>query len=112
MMSEEKGKLDSTTDVNWEKDVLKSEKPVLVDFWAQWCGPCLLMVPQLEQAAAQLGDKVKVYKLNVDENPAASTKYGIMGIPSLLLFKDGKEVKRLVGLQTTEALVKEIQQAL
>ncbi len=111
-MGNTKSKLESTTDVHFEKDVLKSDLPVLLDFWAPWCGPCVMMGPQLEEVAQTMSGKIKVLKLNVDENPATATTYGIMGIPSLLIFKEGKEVKRLVGLQTAEALAREIEATL
>lgn len=92
------------TDENFEKEVLKSEIPVLVDFWAQWCAPCLVMGPIIEEIAKDFEGKIKVGKLNVDENPATAQKYGIMGIPTLMIFKDGKVVERIVGLRPKKVL--------
>src|SRR3954471_858877 len=78
------------SDSTFEADVLKASGPVVVDFWAEWCGPCKAIAPALEEIATQLGDKVKIVKMNVDENPATATKYGIMSIPTLIMFKNGK----------------------
>jgi len=85
------------SDASFESDVLKSAEPVVVDFWAEWCGPCRMIGPALEEIAGQLGDKVKIVKLNVDENPKTAGQYGIMSIPTLMLFKNGKEAARQVG---------------
>ena len=84
---------------NFEKEVLKSEKPVLVDFYADWCGPCNAMAPVIEELAKELEGKVKVGKINVDENPDIAVEYNVMSIPTLIVFKNGKEEKRLVGLR-------------
>ena len=78
------------SDASFESDVLKSAEPVVVDFWAEWCGPCRMIAPALEEIAGQLGNKVKIVKLNVDENPNTAAKYGIMSIPTLMLFKNGE----------------------
>ncbi|RTZ69914.1 MAG: thioredoxin, partial [Aquificaceae bacterium] len=77
---------------NWESEVLNSDKPVLVDFWAPWCGPCRMIAPIIEELAEELGDKVKIGKLNTDENPNIAIRYGIRAIPTLMLFKNGEVV--------------------
>jgi thioredoxin 1 len=92
------------TDQNFEQEVLNSQKPVLVDFWAPWCGPCQMMGPIIEELAEELEGKVVVGKLNVDENPQMAQKYGIMGIPTLLVFKNGQVVEQFVGVQPKEVL--------
>lgn len=97
------------TDQNFEQEVLKSEKPVLVDFWAAWCGPCQMMGPIIEELAEEVKEKYKVGKLNVDENRETTSKYGVMSIPTLIIFKGGKEVKQLVGVQSKEGLKGELE---
>lgn len=92
------------TDDNFENEVLKAKKPVLVDFWAVWCGPCQMQEPIIEELAAGLKDKVKIAKLNVDENPKTASQYNVMSIPTLKIFKSGKEIETLVGVQTKETL--------
>ena len=87
----------AVTDSSFEADVLKSNTPVLVDFWAEWCGPCRALAPKLEEVAAEMAGKVKIVKMNVDENPATPGKFGIRGIPAMLLFKNGQQVGELVG---------------
>ena len=87
------------TKTNFEAEVLKSDKPVLVDFWAPWCGPCRMLAPVLAEIAVEKGDKIKVGKVNVDENPELAAQYGISGIPAILLFKDGKVVATSVGFK-------------
>jgi len=93
------------TDGSFEADVLNSATPVLVDFWAEWCGPCRALAPKLEEIGQELNAKVKIVKLNVDENPTTPGKYGIRGIPAMILFKGGKEVGQLVGNHPKDAIV-------
>ena len=90
------------TTTTWDSNVLKSEKPVLVDFWAEWCGPCRMVGPALEQLSETMNGKVKIVKLNVDENQEIAMKYGIKSIPSLVLFKEGREIGRTVGAASRE----------
>ena len=85
------------SDSNFETEVLKSAEPVVVDFWAEWCGPCRMIAPALEEIAGSLNGKVKIVKLNVDENPQTAAKYGIMSIPTLMMFKNGELASRQVG---------------
>lgn len=91
---------------NFEKEVLNSEKPVLVDFFADWCGPCKMMAPIVEELATELEGKAKVGKLNVDENSDIAIEYNVMSIPTLIVFKNGKEEKRLVGVRDKEELLR------
>ena len=86
------------TDTNWENEVLKSDRSVLVDFWAAWCGPCRMLAPTVEAVAERFQGKAKVVKINVDENIESPAKYGIRGIPTLILFHNGQEVDRHVGV--------------
>ena len=85
------------TDASFETDVIKSEEPVVVDFWAEWCGPCRMIGPALEEIATEMNGKVKIAKLNVDENPKTAQKYNVMSIPTLMLFKNGELASRQVG---------------
>ena len=86
-----------TTDSSFETDVLKSDKPVVVDFWAEWCGPCKAIAPHLEDLASEKGEEIKVAKVNIDDNPLTPTKYGVRGIPTLMLFKGGELAATKVG---------------
>jgi thioredoxin 1 len=99
------------TDQNWEKDVLASKKPVLVDFWAPWCGPCRMQGPIVEELAEDMGDQAVVGKLNVDENPEVASKYGIRSIPTIAVFKDGQPVQGFVGVTRKETLKAVLQSA-
>lgn len=92
---------------NFEKEVLNSDQAVLVDFYADWCGPCKMMAPVIEELARELEGKAKVGKINIDENTNIAVKYDIMSIPTLIIFKDGKEVRRFVGLRDKEELLNE-----
>src|SRR6202007_1404274 len=91
--------VEKVTDATFEKDVLKASGPVVVDFWAEWCGPCRMIAPALEEISSSLNGKVKIVKLNVDENPGTAAKYGIMSIPTLMLFKDGQLSSGQTGVQ-------------
>lgn len=96
------------TDKNFDVEVIKSDKLVLVDFWAVWCGPCQMQNPIIEEVASTLGNKVKIAKLNVDENPEISQKYGVMSIPTLMIFKSGTVVKQFIGVQSKDTLLGEL----
>ncbi len=102
----------SVSDDSFEADVLKSDKPVIVDFWAEWCGPCKQIAPALEEIATELADQIVVAKVNIDENPGTPGKYGIRGIPTLLLFKDGEIVSQKVGALPKNQLLEWVQSAL
>ena len=89
----------SLNEKNFEEEVLKSEKPVLVDFWASWCGPCRMMSPVIDEIAEEMGETVKVYKINIDEEKNLAVKYNVMSIPTFIVLKNGKEVGRTIGVQ-------------
>jgi len=96
------------TDNSFEREVRQAKKPVLVDFWAEWCGPCRLLAPTIEAIAEEHSSAVSVVKLNVDENPTTAAVYGIKGIPTLILFSEGKEVERIVGVAGKDTIVRTI----
>ncbi len=96
------------SDSSFEQDVLKSDKPVLVDFWAAWCAPCRMLAPTVDAVAEKYTGQAAVVKLNVDDNPSVSQKYGIKGIPTLILFKNGKEEERIVGATSKDAIARMI----
>ncbi|MGH2527985.1 MAG: thioredoxin [Actinomycetota bacterium] len=96
------------TDQDFEERVLKSDEPVLVDFWAEWCVPCHMVSPVVEEIGQEKGESLRVAKLNIDENPEVTRRYGVMSIPTLMLFKGGEEKARVVGARGKEALLREI----
>ena len=100
------------TDDSFDADVLKSETPVIVDFWAEWCGPCHQIAPALEELAEEMSDKVVVAKLNIDENPSTPSKYGVRGIPTLMLFKDGQVAATKIGALPKSKLVEWVESSL
>jgi len=98
------------SDASFEADVLKSEMPVLIDFWAPWCGPCKAIAPVLEELSKEYAGRLKIVKMNVDDNPETPTRYGVRGIPNLIVFKDGKVHDQIVGAVPKAQLVKAITQ--
>ena len=100
--------LKTVTDATFTDDVLLSDKPVLVDYWAVWCGPCRMIAPILEEIDATHGDKIQIAKLNVDENPRTAAEYGIVSIPTLNVFRGGRVVKQIIGAKPKAALLKDL----
>lgn len=95
----------AVTDSTWENDVVKSSTPVLVDFWAEWCGPCKALGPKLEEIAGEMGSKVQVLKLDVDANQEAAVKFGVRSIPTMIMFKNGKPVDQIMGNHPKDSIV-------
>ena len=102
----------AVSDATFKSQVLEAKEPVLVDFWAEWCGPCKMIGPALEELAAEYKGRVTVAKVNIDENPASPNNYGVRGIPTLILFRDGAEAKRIVGALPKRRLEAELEPAL
>jgi thioredoxin 1 len=102
------GATKAVTEATFEAEVLKSSKPVIVDYWAEWCGPCRMIAPVLEEIASEYGEKIDVVKLNVDENPAIAQRYQILAIPTLNVFQNGEVVKQIKGAKPKAALLRDL----
>ncbi|MEV7010207.1 thioredoxin [Streptosporangium sp. NPDC051022] len=103
------GAIKNVTDASFDADVLKSDKPVIVDFWAEWCGPCRQVAPILEEIANEQADKLTIVKLNVDENPSTAGTYGVLQIPTLNVYKNGEVVKQIIGAKPKAMLLRELE---
>jgi thioredoxin 1 len=106
------GKLPDVTDASFQAEVLESDKPVLVDFWAPWCGPCRVVHPVLEEMMVERGEELRIVSLNVDDNQGTAARYEVLSIPTLILFKDGAEAKRVIGALPKKRLEAELEPAL
>jgi thioredoxin 1 len=102
------GATKTVTDATFDAEVLKSEKPVVVDYWAEWCGPCRMVAPVLEEIATEHADKINVVKINIDENPQVAQRYGILQIPTLNVFSGGEVVKQVIGAKPKSALLRDL----
>ncbi|MET8331598.1 thioredoxin [Streptomyces sp. NPDC005181] len=102
------GTVKNVTDADFDAEVLQSDKPVLVDFWAAWCGPCRQIAPSLEAIAAEYGDQIEIVKLNIDENPATAAKYGVMSIPTLNVYRNGEVARTIVGAKPKAAILRDL----
>ena len=105
------GAIAHISDAEFEKEVIKADMPVLVDFWAPWCGPCLMVAPMLEELAQELSGKIKIAKMNVDENPTTPPLYGIRAIPTLIIFKGGEVVEQITGVVPKDQLKSKLEKA-
>jgi thioredoxin 1 len=106
------GQISDVTDSNFQSEVLESETPVLVDFWAPWCGPCRVIAPTLEELAEERGGELRVVKLNVDENQMTSAQYDVLSIPTLIVFRNGEVAKKIIGALPKKRLVEELEPAI
>ncbi|AAU03492.1 thioredoxin [Rickettsia typhi] len=97
--------VNNVTDISFKNEVLESDLPVIVDFWAEWCGPCKMLIPIIDEISKELQDKVKVLKMNIDENPKTPSEYGVRSIPTIMLFKNGEQKDTKIGLQQKKSLL-------